>query len=557
VVGNCSTFSASPRDLPIRTPHREKVLSSYGRSNGAVDRPVVATFVDLEGRIPTVWTGLSNSAVDVAPQFEERINNLRDPSDQHLAFVTKSNPNLVTLRGHGIGNHPGFINLKHADANQIQDHRTDSELSSHNAGYINDISKRLSASAIKLHSVALDKLRRNAQIDSQPQLFHPIPMTSRTSRVLCYTCSEAGTTVAQIGVEPIATRSQMLDEEIWKTWVLSSMDDLPSESENGRDDDVSISPGISNFGHRHVQKYSKQTMEEHARDIRSTPEVNSIDYTPDQETEQSRFESPMDIEDESNRMEVLLKVQESTHYEDVTPVREAVDYKTLFLQRPQKIPSPPKPKPVRVDNPDEAWMKFILSDNDDDIEEDILKPSGQRKPISPTVIQLPPASSVVVHLSTATSSSSQHEIATSSCLGAITTPGNTNMNIANFLIDDPRLSNHTTQGSNQSSSDELSDILSSVDQIRTRSSPFFLTPSRSFRKLTFTKPPRFPSPTRGSSPETTAATAGSPVHIGRGFLLATLRDRGADSGKGRREGPQGRDTYGLESEDDIESIEDD
>lgn len=552
-VGNGSAFSVSPRNQPIPISHRKKIPPPYNGCNGIVDQRAAAAFADLERRIPAVWTGLNNSAVEVAPQFEERINNLHDPSDQHLASVTKSNPNLVTLRGRGIENNSGFANLKYADTNQIQGHRRDSESSFHNAGYITDISKQLSASARKLQSVAHDKLRRNAQIDSQLQLFHPIPLTSRTSQVLSRTCSEAGTVLAQIGFEPALTRSQMLDEEIWKTWILSSQSDLASKSENEGDDDVSISPGISNFGHRHVRKDSKQTTEGDARGMKSSSEDKGIDYTSDQEIEESKHESSMDIEDKNNSRGILPRVHESAHREDVPPARQVVDYKTFFLQRPQKIPSPPKLKPVPAKNPDEAWMKFILSDNNDDIEEDILSPNGQRKSISPTVIQPPPASSMLAHLSAETGSSSQLESAISSRAGAITTPGNTNMNMVSFLIDGPQLSNHTTQGSNQSSSDEPSDILSSVNQIHIQS----VRPSRPIRKLTFTKPPRFPSPTRGSSPETRAATAGSSVHIGRGFLLATLRDRGADSGKGRTEGHQERAIYSLESEDDVESIEDD
>jgi hypothetical protein len=551
-VGEDSTFSASTRNLPINTPHRKKILTHYNGSNPIADQRAAAAFFDLERRIPAVRTRLNDSAVDVGPQFEERINNLREPSYQHTAFVAKCNPNLAILRGCGIENDPGFTNLKHVDANEIQD----SESSSHNARYITDISKQLSASARKLQSVTQEKLQRTAQVNSQPQLFHPIPLSSRTSQVLSRTSSEADTAVVQVGVEPVVTRSQILDEEIWKTWVLSSKNDLASASENERDDGVSISPGISNFGYRYIREDSKQTIKGDARCIRSFSEVNSIDYTSDQEREQSKFKSSMDIEDENNRKEILPNVQESANHEDLPPTKEVMDYKALFLQGPQEIPSPPKPNPVGVDNRDEAWMKFILSDNDDDTEEDILRPSGRRKSISPTVIQLPLTSSVVVHLSAKTSSSSQLEVATSSRAGAVTTPGHTNMNIADLSTYSPQLSNHTTQGSNQSSSDGLSDILSSVDQIPTQSAPSS-TPSRPIRKFTFTKPPRFPSPYRGSSPETTAATAGSPIHIGRSFLnrvavVATLK---GGSSRKRKERQYERDIYSLE--DDVESIEDD
>ena len=562
-VENRSTFSASPRILPVHTPHRKKILSPYNGSNGTVDRHAATNFVDLEKGIPEVWTGLNNSAVHVAPQFEERINNLRGSNDQHFAFVTKSNPNLVTLRGYGIENHPNFPNLTHADANQIQDHKRFPKFSQ-NGGYITDISKKLSASAGKLQSVAQDKLRRSVQIDSQPQLFHPIPLSSRTSRVLSRTSSKSDTAVAQIGVEPVATSSQVLDEEIWKTWILSSQGDSASESENGRDDEVSISPGISNFGHRYVRKDSKQTMEGDARDMTTCPEVSDYDYASDQGMEQSRIESPRNIEKENNHNQIPPNVQESNiNQEDVPPTNQVVDYKNIFLSRPRKPASSLKPKPVRVENPDKAWMKFILSDSDDDDEENILQPLARRRTISPTPIQLLPESSLIAHLFTETASSSQLEIASSDRTKAISTPNNIARNAPSLSKYGPNMSNHTTQGSNPRSSDELSQSPSSIDQIPTQSTPSFSTSSRPIRKFTFTKPPRFPSPSRGSSPKTTAATAGSPVHIGRGFLIARLRDRGegmgrnTDSGKGRTARHQERDNYSLESEDDVESIEDD
>jgi hypothetical protein len=558
-VGNRSTYSASPRNLPVHTPHHKKILPPYNESNGTVDRNASTAFIDLEKGIPEVWTGLNNSAMHIAPQVQERVNDLRGPSDQHFAFVTKSNLNLVTLRGCGIENRPGFANLRHADTNQIQRHRRVSQ-SSENSGYITNISRQLSTSARKLQPVAQNKLPRNAQIDSQPQLFHPIPLTSRTSRVLSRNSSEADTAVAQIGVEPLATPSQILDEEIWKTWILSSLGDSASESENGRDE-VSISPGISNFGHRYVRKDSKQTMGGDTGDMITSPAVSGYDYAADQGMEQSKTESLRDIEKVNNHNELSLNVQESNiNHEDVLPTNQVVDYKKLFLSRQRKPASPPMPKPVRVENPDEAWMKFILSDNDDDDEENILGSLAQRRITSPGPIRRLPESSQIVHLSTETASSSQLAIASSDRTKATSKPNNSTRNAPSLSTYGPNMSNHTTQSFNLPSSEELSQCPSSVDRIRAQSVPSFSTPSRPIRKLIFKKPPRFPSPNRGSTPETTAATAGSPVHIGKGLLKrsgAVAQLKGGSDKRRNEERQYERDIYRLKNEDDVESIEDD
>lgn len=565
VVRRSSTFSASPRHIPTLTPHRTKFLSSYSGCNGAVDGPAAATFVDLEGRIPAAWAGQNNSTLDVLLQCEERINNLSDPSDHHFAFVTKSNPNLVTLRGYGIENHPGLPNVKYIDENQSQDHRADNESSSSNAGYITNVSKQLSASSRNLQSVARDKSRRNGQMKSQPKLLHPIPLTSRTSRVLRSTSSEASTTVAQVGVEHVATRSQILDEEIWKTWVLSSQDDLFNESENRDHDVVSISPGISNSGHRFAQK-DVRLREDEADIAKKSLEVSLDNDTSDEPMERSRVESPAGNESEVRRNVIPQTVGWGVHHEQAPVTQQVLDYKNIFLSRPKKTTLPSKPKPGRMENPEEAWMKFILSEDEDDNDEEILQPFCQRKKLLPAPIQCLPESSVIVHLSTHTISSSQPE---PTILTGTITLGNTAVNTADFLSVGRHTSNHTTQGSNPPSSDEISPQPSSVDQIRTKLASSFSTSSRVTRKLTFTKPPRFPSSTRGSSPKTTAATAGSPVHIGKGLLrraaaVAMLKIRAEDkrrvkgSGEGRRDEKwQKRDIYSLESEDDVESIEDD
>lgn len=562
VVGNGSALSVSPRDLPVRTSHRKKVLSSHGRSNGTINRHAAAGFVDLEEIIATSWTGQQDSPLDVSQQLGEHGDDLCDPSDQQIELLAKSHSNLVTLRSKVVRNLPDITSYKYADVTQIPE-GTNPESFSPNARYVTDVSRQLPEIARRSQPVSRGKLRRNRQLNSHPELLHPIPLTSRISRVLCGTSSEAGSNVAQLNIEPTTTRSQMLDEEIWKTWVLSSPSDLSNESDNGAYDEVSISPGISNCEHRYVRRNSRDKIERHTKDMAIALGASGHDYASNQEVEQQGVESPMDMEREKNHTEVLPNLAEHSYYETSPPTKPVVDYKSLFLSRPRKLPSPPKPKPGRIDNPDDAWMKFILSDDENDDEGDILQPLALQPAFTPAPIQRLPTSSMGVHLSTKTTSSSQSEHPISSVTGLTTTPNHVKSNTITFSIDGPHTSNHTTQGSNPSSSDDFSQQPSSVDQIRTYPTSSCPTPSRPIRRLTFTKPPRFPSPSRGTSPETTAATAGSPVHIGKGFSIARLRDRGGaakrhvDSRVARTKRHRGRNVYSPETEDDVESIEDD
>jgi hypothetical protein len=561
VVGNASALSASHRDLPTRGPHRKQVLSSYGRLNGAIDRHNAASCADLVWRIPTSRTGENSPILDVEKHWDERINNSCNPGDQQVGFVTKPQSNLATLRSHSVRNLPNTTSRIYADVTQILDPGTNLESFSPNIRYVTGVSRQLSESARRLQSVARDKLRRNARLNSQPELLHPIPLTSRTSRVLCSTSSEAGSTIPQINAEPVATRSQILDEEVWKTWVLSSQDDL---SNSGVYHDVSISPGISNHGHWHVQRKSRNAIEKDTEDMEMSQGASGPHYTSDQELAQSRVRSPTDIEKEKFHVEILPSMQEQVYLQNYPPNKPVMDYKSLFLSHARKLPSLPKPKPVRVANPDEAWMKFILSDDDDDNGNvGSLHPFHPHQVGPPALIQRRPSSSMICHISAKSASTSPLELPISNVTRPNTKPNNITFDATNFLTEGPQTSNHTTQGSATSSSDGLAHQPSSVDLIRTQPVSSFSTPSRPVRKLTFTKPPRFQVPNRDSSPETAAAAVGSPVHIGKGFSLAKLRDRGTgqkrdmDSGMARRERRRERDIYNLESEDDIESIEDD
>jgi hypothetical protein len=542
MFGNTSTFSASPKDLPIRTPHRRQVLSSYGRSKLAIHRHTAAPCVNLKGRVSSSRSGEDSSTLDVAQHLDKRLNHLVHSKGRLAENTATLHSNLVTVRSHTARSLPDITSRVHADVTQVLDLEANLESLPSNPCYVTGVSKQLSESTIKLQAVAQDKSRRINRFDSQPELLHPIPLSSRTLRVLCTTSSEAGSNVAQIDMEPAATRSQVLDEEIWKTWVLSPGGDLSNESHNEMYEDVCISPGISNYGRQVAQRNLDDPIERDKNNLEMLQGLALPDHASGQESEQTG-KSPTDVKKEEIHREIRPSSQEYVDYPRTMPV---IDYKSLFLSRARKLPSQSKPKPVRVANRNEAWMRFILSDNDDNDEEDNLHALVPQPVIPlPSPVQRRPSSSMIANFSVKTASSCQLEPSTAL--------NSANRNTTISSIDELQVSNHTTEGSNPSSSDDVSFPPSSVDQIRTEPASSFSTSSRPIRKLTFTRPPRFQVPNRGSSPEATAATAGSPIHIGKAFAVATLRGRG---GMAQRERRQERDIYNNGNEDDVESIED-
>lgn len=556
VIENGSLIPSSPRSLPIRTPHRKQILPPYDKSSEAVDRLCAAIPDDLEGRILTSWTDQDKSALNMSLQFEDNTNDFCGPIDQPMPFPANSHPNLATLRAAGVEKFPGLTKKKSAEANQIPSRGTNPEISSPLTGYITDISKQLSLSARKLQSIARDKSRRIAYIGSHPEILHPKPLTLRTSQVLRSISSEpAGSTVAQIGAaEPIATTSQMLDEEIWKTWVLSSEnDDITEESRIEEEPTVSISPGISNYEHQSPQKNSKQQEENDNKDLSDCQDTSRDINNYNQPMRKLRVGGHAEVGGQDIRTGTKQTHRTSINNEQILSKEKVLDYKNLFLLRPKKILSPASIS-VRVENPDEAWMKFILSEDEVDNEEEILKNLDQRNAIPPAAIQSVPESSLIAHPSTETTLSTQPHFDTLSVTDSIITPGNIGQDTTASSAEDHRTSNHTTQGSIPLSDPFVHNPTSTQPQ--SESHPASSSASRrASRRLTFTKPPRFAAHTHGDSSDAVAAPIKSPIHIRKGFLKRR-RDRLAGKRRSIERG-QKRDIYSLDSEDDVESIEDD
>jgi hypothetical protein len=88
---------------------------------------------------------------------------------------------------------------------------------------------------------------------SSTSIHHPMPRSSKVSVLLRSNSSEAAqSTVAQVGkTKPVVPSSQVLDNEIWETW-MAPLDDVEEPSStgnlNGLDTEeggISISPGVS------------------------------------------------------------------------------------------------------------------------------------------------------------------------------------------------------------------------------------------------------------------------------------------------------------------------
>jgi hypothetical protein len=242
--------------------------------------------------------------------------------------------------------------------------RTDNVLTPLRDEYITSISSQLSESARKLQSVTRDKARKRRR-SSGPELLHPKPQSSKVPNVLVPTSSEADDSViAQIGTQrQTLAGTQLADEEIWKSWVeLSERDDKQEDFLEDCLSKFSISPGIS---HRHLQGVEEDSESPREHDSSSEPpsQRRSIDAgtenLPEHRQSQERQDDPAE---ESGR-------QEGSIYGETPTTHPVINYKSLFVSRRDHIVPPPPPKAFQKKNSDEAWLKFVLSDNNEEHDE--------------------------------------------------------------------------------------------------------------------------------------------------------------------------------------------
>ena len=111
---------------------------------------------------------------------------------------------------------------------------------------------------------------------------HPMPQSSRVSSILRSGSSlTVESNVAQVGkAKPIVPSSQILDDEIWETWIASlySKEPLQGQSEQGKAvQEGSISPGVSTAPTRQIKRPAPKLYQKQATDIEAedSDEVNS------------------------------------------------------------------------------------------------------------------------------------------------------------------------------------------------------------------------------------------------------------------------------------------
>jgi len=212
---------------------------------------------------------------------------------------------------------------------------------------------------------------------SSVSLHHPKPQSSRVSSILRSESADiVGSTLAQVGREkPVVPNSQILDNEIWESWL------APLQPQNGEVDEeettakrrISISPGIS----------AASTYKPSIGEISSNAAFDT-----------SRWESPEPYEGDSEEggfraslspfdnelLEVSVPRTEA-NLEDGGPI-EVAELSWTLPESPSKLSAPPKPlvdnmklpiasKQEKEEDHDDVWKKFVFGAGSD---EDEMKP---------------------------------------------------------------------------------------------------------------------------------------------------------------------------------------
>jgi len=204
---------------------------------------------------------------------------------------------------------------------------------------------------------------------------HPVPLSSKLKLFLHNLRSSsselANSTIAHVGeINPVVPQSQVLDNEVWETWVdkLAGEDDLEEIHDQPVKMDVFISPGVSEAPAQNIQGYDRGSSSSSAKP--STTVLKSI-------VEQERPSSNISILSFCSSLVTSQPVQTKIENFDKD---QALRY-SHELASNRLIVSPPgvicgleahvKPtlgeKPAWP-NPDEIWRKFVFSDSDEEDE---------------------------------------------------------------------------------------------------------------------------------------------------------------------------------------------
>ncbi|KAI9055832.1 hypothetical protein LZ554_000771 [Drepanopeziza brunnea f. sp. 'monogermtubi'] len=426
---------------------------------------------------------------------------------------------------------------------------------------------------------------------SSASIHHPVPQSSKRSVLIRSNSSQLiASNIAQVGVgRAVVSNSQLLENEIWRTWIApEDSDDQPGEVES-RDSpsrDRYISPGISLppprppsmsmpaedvYSSELEEPYSGEVEEKEAEDdlqkyyCEGTLACESVEDNQSEHSHHEDLSSRQLVEGEPE-----LPACKATD-EGVTGFIHGLQNKPLTIPRRPSMQPPlrlvEEEKSIDVN---EAWRKFVFGSSSDEIEAPGFVMDADAAPSE----QDPIESSLVAHAATeritGVQASDQSPSGTSSGRPSISSefpvtdnssflrnpsPWDSNLGSTSthlFASTDEGPAVNTVNASARNLSSEVAPSSRAVEESSSSaaSKSVSSTAKAPTKKFIFTKP----RPFIGRNSRTDVEVDDELVHIGRGL-------RGGEEVVGSKTKRKGqRDTYSIaasDEQDELESIEED
>lgn len=482
----------------------------------------------------------------------------------------------------------GFTDSVYLSQENAQEPEGDCDNISHSSGRL-PVTKSQSTFDLK-------KSNRSGQLiysSSSASIHHPKPQSSKVSSLLRSDSSNiAESTVAQIGkAKPAVPSSQILDNEIWRTWIAPSEEDIDFGQGSGEQfsqdmRQISISPGVSTFERnrtRHAPielEEDEEPSEDNRFAVIGGAQEQSLKRLPMTQSHaryckerlfsrlvRPKRQSPEQVQEQRSASGLLQPPHNKSQADPyATLVKSRVPMSKLHtIPNPSNLPVEQK----KQEDLDEIWMKFVFGSNSDD--DDVKMPQPVTKHHYSVGEQNFPASSVMGHLNASSKSSSttathaqstvverSHSYTGFNSQRSIECSPHSNSSrhwdarsMEYLHTGDSGTSKHVSEGSQISRSSNIA-AASVMAQDSTPSSNSSSATSSQQQKVLFTKPMPFArkKPWKGTKKEQ------EPLHIGRGLIFEKeTRDMGGNE-------KEERDIYSVVSsdnqdEEDVESIEDD
>lgn len=241
-----------------------------------------------------------------------------------------------------------------------------------------------------------------AYSSSSAQIQHPKPQSSKVfSHFRSNSSDFAESNVAQVGVQTSAS-SQVLDKEIWGTWIGSLHEDSDEDQANPRGmQGVVVSPGISALpSQRKRRNYSATSMDSHSysdimdqrgngsrsqsassrminnveRELRQDGMASSDSESPETLTSKTSDRSFERISDHGRRQ---VRETSYTRIKNEHETGNAHMERTAIIAR-NEIPGAPAEKILAhleaKDDPDDIWKRFVFGSGDHERDSDVTSP---------------------------------------------------------------------------------------------------------------------------------------------------------------------------------------